>query len=71
MAVFFSIPQIALSSLEKKNNLPCPIIITPKVDGRCSWTTTSVLEFIPKISFAGATKYDYMITSSGMNYPLE
>lgn len=71
MAVFFNIPQIALSSLEKKNNLPCPIIITPKVDGRCSWTTTSVLEFIPKISFAGATKYDYTITSSGMNYPLE
>ncbi len=71
MAVFFNIPQISLSSLQDKNNLPCPIAITPKVDGKCSWTTTSVLEFIPKISFAGATKYDYSIISSGMNYPLE
>ncbi len=72
MAVFFSIPQIPLSTLEDKSKIICPITITPKVDGKCSWTTSSVVEFIPRISFAGATKYDYTISnSSGMLYPLE
>ncbi len=72
LVVFFSIPQISLTSLEEKNNLACPIEITPKVDWKCSWTTTSVLEFIPKTTFAWATKYDYEVKyMSWMNYELE
>jgi len=32
MAVFFSIPQVPLTSIQEKNNLPCPIELTPKVE---------------------------------------
>lgn len=70
--VFFSIPMIPLTSLDAKDTLPCPIEITPKIEGKCSWTTTSVVEFIPKIAFAWATKYEYEVKYvSGMNYELE
>lgn len=72
IAVFFSIPQISLTSLEQKNNISCPIEITPKIEWKCSWTTTSVVEFIPKTTFAWATKYDYEIKyATWMNYELE
>ncbi|MDD5769828.1 MAG: MG2 domain-containing protein [Candidatus Gracilibacteria bacterium] len=72
IGVFFSIPMVALTDLDSRDKLPCPLEITPKVDGKCVWTTTSVLEFIPKKGFEGATKYDYKVSSkSGMNYLLE
>lgn len=72
LSVFFSLPMVSLSDLESKDSFSCPLEITPKIDWKCSWTTTSVLEFIPKKSFAWATKYDYKITnSSWMNYKLE
>ncbi|MBW7954842.1 hypothetical protein H3C61_03440 [Candidatus Gracilibacteria bacterium] len=72
LVVFFSLPMISISSLDFKDDLPCPLEITPKIEGKCSWTTTSVLEFIPKTQFNGATKYDYSIAyKSGLNYPLD
>jgi hypothetical protein len=57
IAVFFNIPMVALSTLSHKDTLPCPLEIVPKLEGTCKWTTSSVLEFIPKNGFAGATKY--------------
>ena len=57
IAVFFNIPMVPLTSLEKKDTLPCPLEITPKLLWKCQWTTSSVLEFIPQSGFEGATKY--------------
>ncbi len=57
IAVFFNIPMVSLSTLWEKEEMPCPLKITPKLEGTCKWTTSSVLEFVPKTSFAGATKY--------------
>lgn len=72
MVAFFSLPMVSLTDLDSKDKLPCPLEITPKIAGKCNWTTTSVLEFIPEKSFVWATKYDYKITSKpGMNYDLE
>lgn len=72
LVVFFSLPMVNFTDLDSRDKLPCPIDITPKVEWKCVWTTSSVVEFIPKTSFAWATKYDYKIkTSSWMNYELE
>lgn len=57
IAVFFNIPMVALTTLDEKDKLPCPISIEPKIDWVCKWTTSSVLEFIPKDGFLWATKY--------------
>lgn len=72
MAIFFSIPMVNFTNVSEKENLPCPIEITPKVEWKCKWTTTSVLEFVPESHFAWATKYDYkIINSDWLNYELE
>ena len=72
MVVFFNMPMVPLTNLDIKDTLPCPLEITPKIAWKCSWTTTSVLEFIPEKSFIWATKYEYSIMwKPGMNYPLE
>lgn len=72
MSVFFSIPMVTMTDLDSRDALPCPIDITPKVDADCKWTTTSVVELIPKKWFAWSTKYDYTISSkSWMVFELE
>lgn len=57
IAVFFNIPMVSLTNLDEKDKLPCPIDIEPKLDWVCKWTTSSVMEYIPKDWFLGATKY--------------
>ncbi|MDD3302064.1 MAG: MG2 domain-containing protein [Candidatus Gracilibacteria bacterium] len=69
--VFFNIPMISLSSLSGKDTLPCPILIEPKLDGECKWLTSSVLEYIPKEGFKGATKYEVKVNAiPGLLYKL-
>ncbi|MFA5917809.1 MAG: MG2 domain-containing protein [Candidatus Gracilibacteria bacterium] len=71
IAVFFNIPMIALTNLDAKDKLPCPIEIEPKLEGTCKWTTSSVLEYIPKDGFLGATKYKVTVAKSdGLLYKL-
>lgn len=70
--VFFSLPMVSLTSLENKDKLPCPLEITPKISWKCSWTTSSVLEFTPDKWFAWATNYNIKVKNiSGLLYPLE
>jgi hypothetical protein len=38
LLVLFNIPLIPLTSLDNKDNLPCPVEITPKIAGKCRWT---------------------------------
>jgi len=57
IAVFFNIPMVSLTTLDEKDKLPCPITIEPKLEWKCRWTTSSVLEFIPSNWFLWATKY--------------
>ncbi len=64
IAVFFNIPMIALTNLDAKDKLPCPIEIEPKLEWTCKWTTSSVLEYIPKDWFLGATKYKVTVSKS-------
>ena len=70
-AVFFSVPMVPLTDLDSRDNLPCPIDFEPKVEWKCSWTTTSVLEFIPNNRLNWST--DYIINVSDKKwllYPL-
>jgi len=57
IAIFFNMPMIALTNLDEKDKYPCPIKIEPQVEWTCKWTTSSVMEFIPKDWFNWATKY--------------
>lgn len=63
IAVFFNIPMISLTTLGAKDKLPCPIEIEPKLNWTCKWTTSSVIEFIPKDWFLWATKYKIRVSN--------
>lgn len=62
IAVFFNIPMVSLTNLDKKETLPCPIEIEPKLEWTCKWTTSSVMEYIPKDGFLWATKYKVSVS---------
>lgn len=57
ISVFFNIPVVPLTDLDSRDELPCPISFEPKLEWTCKWTTTSVLEFVPKDGLNWATKY--------------
>ncbi len=63
IAVFFNIPMVPLTNLDTKDKLPCPIVIEPKIEWKCRWTTSSVMEFIPKNWFVWATKYKITVNN--------
>ncbi len=72
LAVFFNIPMVPLTDLDSRDSLPCPIVIEPKIEWKCSWTTTSVLEFTPNDSFVWATKYSVKVEDrEGLLYKLQ
>lgn len=49
ITVVFNTPMVPLTNLDERDTLPCPLTITPKVEGKCVWTNTSILEYIPTI----------------------
>jgi len=59
--VFFNIPMVPLTDLDSRDELPCPISFKPEVKWKCSWTTTSVLEFIPEKRLFWATDYEVTV----------
>ena len=70
-SVFFSVPMVSLTDLDSRDNLPCPIEFEPKIKGKCSWTTTSVLEFIPDNRLKWATDYRIrVINKEWLLFPL-
>jgi len=60
---FFNVPMVPLGSLDAGDNLPCLIDIEPKIDGTCTWTTTSMLEFIPSSPLNGSSLYKIKISN--------
>lgn len=69
--VFFNMPMVPLTSIGKSKDLPCPIEITPAISGECQWTSSSILEFIPKNWLVWATQYTLKIINvPGLNYEL-
>ncbi len=70
--VFFSLPIVNLTDLDSRDKLPCPLEIEPKIEWKCKWLTTSILEFTPKNRFIEATNYKIKITDKkGLLYNLE
>ncbi len=57
ITVVFNTPMVPLTNLDERDTLPCPLTITPKVEGKCVWTNTSILEYIPTIPLQWATRY--------------
>lgn len=71
IVVLFNIPLVALTNLDERDKLPCPLEITPKVEGKCQWTNGNILEFIPKKPLELSTKYHIrVISTDGLLYPL-
>lgn len=63
--------MVPLTNLDARDKLPCPLEITPKVEGKCKWTNGNVLEFVPTKSLELATKYHLRVTNiAGLLYPL-
>lgn len=63
--------MVALTNLDSRDTLPCPLEITPKIDGKCKWTNGNVLEFVPTKPLELATKYHLKVTNTpGLFYPL-
>lgn len=72
LLVLFNIPLIPLTSLDNKDNLPCPVEIIPKIAGKCRWTGWNVVEFIPEKYWEWATDYKVVVKSSDkFLYPLK
>lgn len=71
MVVLFNVPMVPLTALDERDTLPCPLEITPKIEGKCQWTNGNVLEFIPSKPLELATRYHLKVTNiSGLLYPL-
>ncbi len=62
LVVLFNIPVVPLTNLDERDKLPCPLSITPKVEGKCKWTNGNVLEFIPNKPLEMATKYHLKVS---------
>lgn len=72
IAVFFNMPVVPLTNLDKRDELPCPLEISPNIEWKCKWTTTSVLEFIPQGTLSGATEYTIkVIDKPWLLYPIK
>lgn len=61
--VLFNVPIVPMTNLDERDNLPCPLEIVPKIEGKCQWTNGSVLEFIPTKPFELATKYHMRVSN--------
>ncbi len=67
----FNIPVVPLTNLDARDELHCPFEISPSIEGRCDWATTSVVEFIPDESLKWATDYKVKIDATDeLVYPL-
>lgn len=72
ISVFFNVPMVTLTDLDSADKLPCLIDIEPKVEWTCTWTTTSMLEFIPKSPLNGSSSYKIKVSNKdGTLYNLE
>lgn len=52
-----------MTNLDERDMLPCPLTITPKVEGKCKWTAGNILEFVPSKPLESATKYHLSVTN--------
>jgi len=55
ITVRFSKPVVPLTNLD--NQPKCPITITPTLEGKCVWMTTSMFQFRPTQGFPAGAKY--------------
>ncbi len=68
----FNIPVVALSSLSEQDRIPCPVKFEPQVDGRCSWISGNVLEYVLEKSLSASSKYRVTVgNSTGFLYPMK
>lgn len=61
ITVRFSKPIVSLTNLD--NQEKCPITITPNIDWKCVWITTSTFQFRPEKGFPAWARYTVFIPS--------
>ena len=64
ITVVFNTPMVPLTNLEERDRLPCPLKLSPMVEGKCVWTNSSILEYIPKNPLQGATHYRLQVANA-------
>lgn len=62
ITVRFSKPMVSLTNLDNQDN--CPIEITPNIDWKCVWITTSTFQFRPEKWFPIWALYNVYVPSS-------
>ncbi|MEM7334742.1 MAG: Ig-like domain-containing protein, partial [Chloroflexota bacterium] len=64
ITIFFNKPVVPLTSTDQQDNLPQPLQISPAVEGKGSWISTSVYQFKPRTVLDGATTYTVSVDPS-------
>jgi hypothetical protein len=68
----FNIPVVPLSSLEVRDQLPCPVTFEPAAKGRCTWPSGNILEYRLDGSLDAATNYQVKVAlGAEFLYPLQ
>ncbi len=63
ITVIFNRPVVPLTGVAEQASLPQPLSITPPVAGQGQWVSTSVYQFTPAESLAGATQYQVTVAA--------
>lgn len=68
----FNIPVVPLSSLEVRDQLPCPVTFEPAIKGRCTWPSGNILEYRLDGNLDAATNYQVKVAlGAEFLFPLE
>ncbi len=63
ITVAFNRPVVPLVATGDQANLPQPLTITPEVEGRGEWVSTSIYRFTPTNGFAGGSSYEVTVNA--------
>jgi alpha-2-macroglobulin len=63
ITVAFNRPVVPLVATTDQEQLPNPLTISPEVDGRGEWVSTSIYQFVPTAGLAGGTSYNVTVNA--------
>lgn len=63
LTVLFNRPVVPLMASHEQDQLPSPVTITPQIEGKGEWVSTSIYRFTPTGGWNGATAYQVTVNS--------
>ncbi len=65
ITVMFNRPVVPLTTLNKMEDLPHPLVFEPETEGTGEWLNTSIYIFTPSQPLAGGTNYTVKVMTNG------